>query len=101
MGAPFLLTLHWGLGLPAGSLLEALVQAAGQCGDSSVELEAQQLGSDLLGRQACSRAEGIDVDGIVSHVLEQPAGLRALHVGSGGSKAAQLKAAELRQDVLG
>src|SRR5580765_1391363 len=71
ISVPFLLTLHWGLGLPALSRLEALVEAARKRCHAAVELQAQQPRGHLLGRKSGARAERVHVHRIVAHVLEQ------------------------------
>src|SRR5580765_8947472 len=108
ISVPFLLTLHWGLGLPALSRLEALVQAARKRCHAAVELQAQQPRGNLLGRKSGSRAERVHVHRIVAHVLEQarlprcrsPVGRGVARRRYGRGKAAWPEARELREYVF-
>src|ERR671923_1889125 len=100
MGTPFLLTRGRNKRLPAVRLLQALVKPSRQRGYPAIELQAQQLRSHLLRRQARALAKGVDVHRIMSHDRQQPrVGRRrcAERARAGGG----LEARELGEYVVG
>src|SRR5262245_45738556 len=101
MASPFLLTIAEDSGLPSLPLLQPLVQPAWKGGDTAVELQTQQLGSNLFGRQSGARAKRVDVDWIVAHVGEQARVRRRRDVFGRRGVPAGAESAELGEHVLG